>query len=163
RRQRGLAARDRVLQHEAFARMHIQPVGRLEEDVGCWLALADLARGDYDIEAAVQCMTVEVLLEPGRLLASGESESGSRLLGPVPPVEHPKGAEGVPATRRSHVLDVELDLAGMDLVEEPSAVGLALRSHDVDRLLDAGIRLRTRSAEVVEGAQRVVVPVVGKG
>lgn len=44
--------------------------------------------------------------------------------GPVPPLEHPERAEGVPAARRAHAaLEVEVDVTRVDPVERPPAVG----------------------------------------
>jgi hypothetical protein len=44
-----------------------------------------------------------------------------------PPVEHPERAEGVPATGGSDAaLEVKVDAARMDAVEQPAAVGLSL-------------------------------------
>src|SRR6266498_5256527 len=83
--------------------------------------------------------------------------------GAVPPVEHTERAEGVPAARRPHAaLEVEVDATRVDAVEQPPAVGLPLRSHDLHGLRHPGIRVRARPAEVVERAQHVVAPVVGE-
>jgi hypothetical protein len=48
----------------------------------------------------------------------------------------------------------------MDAVEQPPAVGLPLGPHDLDGLRHPGIRVRARTAEVIERAQHVVAPVV---
>ena len=48
----------------------------------------------------------------------------------------------------------------MDAVERPPAIGLPLGPHDLDGLGHPGIGVRARVAEVVEGAQHVVAPVV---
>jgi hypothetical protein len=62
------------------------------------------------------------------------------LGGAVPPGEHPEGSEGVPAARRSDAaLEVEVDATRVDTVEQPPAVGLPLRSHDLHGLRHPGI------------------------
>jgi hypothetical protein len=48
-----------------------------------------------------------------------------------------------------------VDSTRMDAVEPPSAVGLPLGPHELDRLGHPGIRVRARSAQVVECAQHV--------
>src|SRR5215469_15483572 len=103
-------------------------------------------------------------------LTSGTPPEGGRVEkcrplddGSIPPLEYPQRAEGVPAARRAHAfLEIEIDAPRMDVVEQPPAVGLPLRPHDVHRLRHPRIRVRARPAEVVERAQHVVVPVVGK-
>ena len=78
----------------------------------------------------------------------------------VPPAQHPKRAEGVPAARRAHALEIEVDAARMDAVQQPPAVGLPFGLHDRDRLGHPGIGVRAGVPEVVQRAQHVVVPVV---
>src|SRR3954447_20997880 len=88
---------------------------------------------------------------------------GRPSLRAIPPVQDPQRSEGVPTTRRADLaLDVEVDATGVDPVEQPPAVGLALRPHELDALGHARIGVGARVAEVVEGAQHVVVPVVGE-
>src|SRR3954454_460704 len=83
---------------------------------------------------------------------------------PVPPVEHPKRAEGVPTAWFADLsLEVEVHPAGVDPVEQPAPVGLAFGPHDLDRLGHTRIRFGPSAAEVVEGAQHVVAPVVREG
>ena len=50
-------------------------------------------------------------------------------------------------------------LPGWRVLERPSAVGVALRFHQLDRLGDPLVRLDAGAAQVVEAAQDVVVPV----
>src|SRR5436305_6432539 len=76
-----------------------------------------------------------------------------------PPVEHPERAEGVPAARLPHAtLEGEVDTTGMDPIEQPTAVRLPLRAHDLDGLRHPGIGLRARMPEVVERPEHVVAP-----
>jgi len=90
-----------------------------------------------------------VSAQPGSLFVARATKRS--LGGAVPPVEHPQGAQGVePARRPGAALAVEVDAAGVDAVEQPSAVGLPLRSHDVHGLRHPGIKVCARPAEVVE-------------
>ena len=81
-----------------------------------------------------------------------------------PPIEHPQRPESVPTARSCHRgFEIEVDSARIDAVEEPSAVGLPLRPHDVDGLGHLGARVVACTAEVVKCPQHVVVPVVREG
>src|SRR5579872_1944842 len=82
-------------------------------------------------------------------------------LQPVPPPEHPQRAQRVPPARRSRrPLEIEINPPRMDAVEQPPAVRLPLGPNDRHRLRHPGLGIRTRTPEVVQRPQHVVVPVV---
>src|SRR5207245_378057 len=73
------------------------------------------------------------------------------------PVQHPHGAEGVPAARLALcVIHVEVHRTAMNILQEPSSVLASLAFDQVDRLGTPLVRLDTRAPQVVEPAQHVI-------
>src|SRR5439155_21924522 len=71
-------------------------------------------------------------IEAGIASAEPGLELGRPGLGPA---QHPHRAQGIPSARLAlAIVDLEVQLAGMGVLERPSALGVALGPDDVDRL-----------------------------
>lgn len=60
------------------------------------------------------------------------------------------------------ILERKVDPTGMRVLQQPASIGLLLRAEQNDGFVDTRIRLTPNRAELLEGAQHVVVPVGGK-
>src|SRR5437588_1423728 len=77
---------------------------------------------------------------------------------PIPPLQHPQRAEGVPAAGRAEPFKLEIRLPFVRVLQGPAPVLALAFAHDVDRLGEALIARRAHGLEIVESAEDVVVP-----
>src|SRR5579885_791130 len=82
--------------------------------------------------------------------------SGPGLLVPAQDTQRPQGVP--PARPAVAVLKLEVDRAGMRVLQQPGAVGLSPGAEHRDRSLQPLVRHTADCTEVVEGAQNVVLP-----
>src|SRR5262249_46643727 len=81
----------------------------------------------------------------------------------VPPLQHAKSAEGIPAARGAEALHDEIGLAVVAMLQRPAAVVAAGALDDVDRVHEASIAGRVDGLEVIECAKNVVMPARREG
>src|SRR4051812_38487771 len=75
------------------------------------------------------------------------------------PVQHPQGAECVPAAGLTGaLLHVEVDLTGVWVLERPSPLAIPLFLDQSDGLHDPSVRFDPGSPQIVQTPQDVVVP-----
>ena len=80
------------------------------------------------------------------------------------PGEDAQSSQRVPTAATVVALfEREVNFAGMGVLQEPSSIGLLLRTEESNCFVQPLVRFAADRAEVVEGAQHVVVPANGEG
>lgn len=69
----------------------------------------------------------------------------------------------LPAGPPVAALQLEVNLPGKRVFEQPGAIGLSLRSEQLDRLVHPRVGRITSGPEVIQGTEHVVVPACRKG
>src|SRR5437773_2549221 len=77
---------------------------------------------------------------------------------PIPPLQHPQGAEGVPAAGGADALHLEIGLSLVPVLQRPAAVLALAAADEVDRLGEARVAGRLDGLEIIEGPEHVIVP-----
>src|SRR6266516_62827 len=77
---------------------------------------------------------------------------------PIPPLQHPQRAEGVPTARRAESFEREIRLPLVRMLQRPAPVLALPATDDIDCLGEAPVARRVDGLEIVESAEDVVVP-----
>src|SRR5438105_3533360 len=75
----------------------------------------------------------------------------------APLLQHPQGAECVPAARRAEAFQLEVRLPLVRVLQRPAAVLVLAVMDDVDGVGEARVARRVDGVEIVESAEDVVV------
>src|SRR5262249_27090466 len=97
---------------------------------------------------------------PIEMLATfGGPASGVGCASRLVPAENPQRTQRVPSAGPAvAVLEREMDRAGMGVLQEPRSVRLRLGPEQSNRFVDPRIRRLPHRAEMLQGAQHVVMP-----